>query len=77
MLGKTRGVGNGQTTDKMEPHLASQVAPGPSVDVKPGALVWINVAPFPFSSIFSKSITRVAGSCFVYAKIFAPNKAMI
>jgi hypothetical protein len=38
-------------------YLDSQVAPGPSVEVRPGALVWMKVAPFPFSSILSRSMT--------------------
>ncbi len=60
-----------------ETHLASQVAPGPSVLVRPGALVWMNVAPFPISSMRSRSMTRLLGSFRVYAIILAPNKAII
>ena len=55
----------------------SQVAPGPSVEVFPGELVWMKVAPFPASSIFSRSITSFEGSCLVYASTFAPKSAMM
>ena len=55
----------------------SQVAPGPSVVVVPGELVWMNVAPFPPSSIFSRSITSFEGSCLVYASTLAPKRAMM
>ena len=54
----------------------SHVAPGPSVLVFPGELVWMNVAPFPLSSIFSRSITSFEGSCLVYASTLAPKSAI-
>ena len=55
----------------------SHVEPGPSVVVIPGELVWMNVAPLPVSSIFSRSITSFDGSCLVYASTFAPKSAMM
>ena len=59
---------------KYRTHRDSQVAPGPSREVFPGGLVWMNVASS--SSIFSRSMTSLSGSCFVNARILAPKRAM-
>jgi len=74
-LPQTAATSNNMITE--DSHLVSQVAPGPSVVVRPGGLVWMKVAPFPFSSILSRSMTSLLGSCLVYAIILAPKSAII
>lgn len=62
-------------------HRRSHVAPGPSVVLTPGGLVWMKNAPSarPLSSpgfvIFSSSITNWSGSCLVYASTLCARQS--